>query len=900
MLRRILFFILFLPFHLLSQTANKHIEGIVVNPKFEPIANATIKIVTSETNGLVKKLAFSNEAGKFSIAVPTVSYPLFLQISVVGYTTYSIAIADSVVSGYKQFIMLPLTKDLPEVHVIAEQAITKRGDTTSFKVAAFEKGNESSLSDLLRKLPGISVDENGKANYNGKPISRVLLENDDLLGSDYAAITNNSGTSGLERIDVIENYKDNARLDNARAKGTETVLNLQYKKKLLRFFGNTSVGGSLANYEVKNSNTGILRKHKFLLTGNVNSVGNLAARILGMGSNLEPISNANEQLPQPLQFYTAPVQFYDTKPLTISDARLFTNASNLVTLNHLIKPVKNLSIKINANYLYDNYSQASSNRQTINTSSTAPLVIEATSTTTKHNQLFNCSGEVNWLMSKTAQAIVQYNGNYINLNQSKSGTLFSSINGQDLVDKKRHQFLNLMATKLFGDNKILSLQLVYNTYHLSNTYTVTNPLPDSSFGVTTYYNHLMQHYQLPSKLLSVQVKYQFKLGKLNGNFKLAANNEMFDISNSTALYNKVDSVMPLPASYNGSMNLVNNLSTASFGGSKEFSKKMSVSLNIGVQYIRQSISNAYTTTILAKNMFVTPSLTSQYHFTNKKMAFLNVDMQPIYPTVYQLYNTNVFTSINAINKGTNQFNYHSSYGVSLGYFYLDPIQSGIIYNAFVSLRNSPPNYLTNISNKGLLLFNDYIPFNEKNSFIILSNKIEKNLSSIKSYAIVSGSFTQAKLYSSGNTSFIPNRSVSYSLEGKFRTNWHKWFNVNLGLLFKAQSQKSTGGMYNQSAIKSSDIIANATISLKLQQKLFIDFQNDYYINHSYNTSVRSLFFADILAKYIISNRFSTTLSLSNIFNQTSFTKSDISPTQTNVSDFGLRPFWLILSLQMKF
>ncbi|MFY7899561.1 MAG: hypothetical protein ACOVNY_05210, partial [Chitinophagaceae bacterium] len=157
-----IFFILFFPFDLFSQPPNKQlIEGIVVNPKLEPLPNATIKIVTNDTNGLVKKFSFSNEAGKFSMSIPTVSHPLFLQISIVGYTTKSIPITDSLVNIYKQFIIEPLTKDLPQVHVIAEKAITKRGDTTSFKVAAFERGNETNISDLLRKLPGISVDENG-------------------------------------------------------------------------------------------------------------------------------------------------------------------------------------------------------------------------------------------------------------------------------------------------------------------------------------------------------------------------------------------------------------------------------------------------------------------------------------------------------------------------------------------------------------------------------------------------------------------------------------------------------------------------------------------------------------------------------------------------------------------
>jgi hypothetical protein len=115
MLKLFIFLTLFFPFYLLSQTANNRVEGIVVSTKFESIPNATIKIVTSDTNGLVKKFTFSSADGRFSIIMPIVSYPLFLQISVVGYTTYSIPITDSLVSGYKQFVIQPLTKDLPEV-----------------------------------------------------------------------------------------------------------------------------------------------------------------------------------------------------------------------------------------------------------------------------------------------------------------------------------------------------------------------------------------------------------------------------------------------------------------------------------------------------------------------------------------------------------------------------------------------------------------------------------------------------------------------------------------------------------------------------------------------------------------------------------------------------------------
>jgi hypothetical protein len=64
MLKNISLIALFFPLLALSQTINKSINGTVVNPKLEPIPNATIKIVAGDTNGVVKKFAFSNAEGK--------------------------------------------------------------------------------------------------------------------------------------------------------------------------------------------------------------------------------------------------------------------------------------------------------------------------------------------------------------------------------------------------------------------------------------------------------------------------------------------------------------------------------------------------------------------------------------------------------------------------------------------------------------------------------------------------------------------------------------------------------------------------------------------------------------------------------------------------------------------
>lgn len=89
MLRIALLTVLLLPFIVFSQTTATSIEGIIVNPRLEPIPNATIKIIANDTNGVVKKFVFANEEGKFKILVPTTTYKLYLQISSIGYTNYN-------------------------------------------------------------------------------------------------------------------------------------------------------------------------------------------------------------------------------------------------------------------------------------------------------------------------------------------------------------------------------------------------------------------------------------------------------------------------------------------------------------------------------------------------------------------------------------------------------------------------------------------------------------------------------------------------------------------------------------------------------------------------------------------------------------------------------------------
>ena len=69
--------------------------------------------------------------------------------------------------------------------VVKAKPIHQDNDTTRYFVNAFADGHERTVEDLLKKLPGIDVSDDGSISYKGKPISKILLDHTDMFGENY-------------------------------------------------------------------------------------------------------------------------------------------------------------------------------------------------------------------------------------------------------------------------------------------------------------------------------------------------------------------------------------------------------------------------------------------------------------------------------------------------------------------------------------------------------------------------------------------------------------------------------------------------------------------------------------------------------------------------------------------
>jgi len=131
------------------------------------------------------------------------------------------------------------SKQLKEVIVYANKnPIYFKGDTLVYVADSFKVGENAVVEDLLKKLPGIKVDENGTITSQGKQINQVLVDGDEFFGTDPTIATRNLGAKGVESVQIYEKEKENAK---AGEEDKIQVLDLKLKEDAKKgYFGKFS------------------------------------------------------------------------------------------------------------------------------------------------------------------------------------------------------------------------------------------------------------------------------------------------------------------------------------------------------------------------------------------------------------------------------------------------------------------------------------------------------------------------------------------------------------------------------------------------------------------------------------------------------------------------------------
>ena len=253
-MKRRLFLLLLTLVAAVSYAQERKISGTLIDRDTkEPLPQVTLQLLT--TDSAFVGGAVSDEDGKFAITAPK-NDKYLLKISSVGYITtlkriemvedHDLAMGQVVLNS--DAIMLKGT----EVTALAQKVVL-REDTFVYNSAAYRVPEGSVAEELVKRLPGAQVDDDGKITINGKQVKKIKVDGREFMTGDTQTAMKNLPTSIIENIKVYDEKSDLTRVTGIEDGEEETTLDFTIKRGMNKgFMSNSDVAiGTKKRYSAR-------------------------------------------------------------------------------------------------------------------------------------------------------------------------------------------------------------------------------------------------------------------------------------------------------------------------------------------------------------------------------------------------------------------------------------------------------------------------------------------------------------------------------------------------------------------------------------------------------------------------------------------------------------------------
>jgi len=301
MLKKSFFLFCILLFLTDIQAQSLNIKGKLVDAKtLQPLESATIYVSTQKDSSVID-YTISDKSGNFIIQTRKNNAGVMVQVSFLGYKTFK-----------QNFDNLLETKDLgtikleeqdnalDEVVVVSEAPpVRVKNDTLEFNASSFKIRPDSNVQSLLKQLPGVEVDENGKITVNGKEVNQILVNGKPFFDKDGKVALQNLPSDIIDKIQVSDTKTKSEELSGQNATANEASINLTIQEdKNQGYFGKITGGiGTQDRYESSlmfNYFKGDRKVSLLASSNNINSTGFSMDEIfdnMGGGRNMYTMSD---------------------------------------------------------------------------------------------------------------------------------------------------------------------------------------------------------------------------------------------------------------------------------------------------------------------------------------------------------------------------------------------------------------------------------------------------------------------------------------------------------------------------------------------------------------------------------------------------------------------------------
>ncbi len=256
-----------------------NVSGIVIDKNTrESVISATVRVLSLPDSTMVTGVA-TDTNGAFNIKnVKKGNYAL--KVTFIGYHDNVIPLnltkekEKNINVGY--ITLIDDTQLLKEAVVTANVAqVQVSGDSLVFNAAAIRTSEGSALEELVKKLPGAEIDDDGNITINGKTVTKILVDGKEFFLNDKNMALKNIPTKIVDKIKAYDRKSDLARVTGIDDGEEETVLDLSIKKGMNQgWFGNLDLAlGTEKRYTEKLMLNRFTDTKQFTLIGSANNIG---------------------------------------------------------------------------------------------------------------------------------------------------------------------------------------------------------------------------------------------------------------------------------------------------------------------------------------------------------------------------------------------------------------------------------------------------------------------------------------------------------------------------------------------------------------------------------------------------------------------------------------------------
>ncbi len=359
-----------------QETAKLNIRGTVYdNQSLDPLEGAQVRLTNEEGKLISGNVTQKN--GQFLLpGIPSGTYTL--AVTYMGFKEQKFVVVLPKKSGNYKVSDVMMKED---TQLMAEATVTGKlpemvvvDDTVMYNADAFKLPDGALVEELIKKLPGIVVDDDGNYTWNGKTLSQILVDGKEFFGNDMDIVLKNLPAEIVDKVKAYDKQSDMARITGIDDGEEKTVLDLQIKKDKKRgWFGN--IDGSYGTHDRYSGRAMVNRfknEQKFSVVGNGNNTNGdgmtdrqtIGATMNWENSKVELNGSANGQFSQGGNERWSNSQSFENQTAAYNNSwNKNSNNSNSFSFNYKVewKPEETWNILFRPEFSYrDNRSGSNS------------------------------------------------------------------------------------------------------------------------------------------------------------------------------------------------------------------------------------------------------------------------------------------------------------------------------------------------------------------------------------------------------------------------------------------------------------------------------------------------------------------------------------------------------------